>query len=142
MGERVLVPFDGSPLSERALERVITKHPDDRISVLYVIDPMLAVYEAEAKGLPAASTWHDRMKERADEICTGATDRAADRDCEITTATEIGRPARTILEYADEHGIEHIIMGGHGRVGVSRLVLGSVTENVIRHAPMPVTVVR
>ena len=142
MGERVLVPFDGSPLSERALERAITKQPGDKISVLYVIDPMLAVYEAEAKGLPAASTWYDRMQERADEICTDATDQAADRDCEITTATEIGRPARTILKYADEHGIEHIIMGSHGRVGVPRLVLGSVTENVIRHAPMPVTVVR
>lgn len=142
MRERILVPFDGSPLSRRALERAITKHPNDQITVLYVIDPMLAVYEAEAKGLPAASTWYDRMKERADEICADATERAGDRDCEIMTATEIGRPARIILEYADEHDIEHIIMGSHGREGVSRLVLGSVAERVMRQAPMPVTIVR
>ena len=142
MGERILVPFDGSPLSRRALERAVTKHPDDQITVLYVIDPMLAVYDAEAKGLPAASTWHDRMTERADEICADATKQAGDHDCEITTATEIGRPARTILEYADEHEIDHVIMGSHGREGVSRLILGSVAERVMRQAPIPVTVVR
>ena len=142
MGEHILVPYDGSPLSQRALERAITKHPDDRVSVLYVIDPMLAVYEAEAEGLPAASTWHDRMTERADEICADAIERAGEHDCTITTATEIGRPARTIVAYAEEHGIDHIIMGSHGREGVSRLVLGSVAERVMRHAPIPVTVVR
>jgi nucleotide-binding universal stress UspA family protein len=142
MRERILVSFDGSPLSQRALERAITKHPDDQITVLYVIDPMLAVYEAEAKGLPAASTWYDRMKEWADEICADAKEQATDHDCEITTATEIGRPARAILEYADKHDIEHIIMGSHGRKGVSRLVLGSVAERVMRQAPMPVTIVR
>jgi len=142
MGERILVPYDGSPLSQRALERALTKHPNDQFTVLYVIDPMLAVYESEAKGLPAASTWHDRMTERAERICTDATERADEYDCDITTATEIGRPARTILEYADEHEIDHIFMGSHGREGVSRLVLGSVAESVMRQAPIPVTIVR
>lgn len=142
MVEKVLVPYDGSPLSQRALERALTKHPDDQITVLYVIDPMLSVYEAETKGLPTASTWHDRMTERADDICAEAAERADERDCAISTATEVGRPARTILDYADEHGTEHIIMGSHGREGVSRLVLGSVAERVMRQAPIPVTIVR
>jgi nucleotide-binding universal stress UspA family protein len=142
MGERILVPFDGSPLSRQALERAVTKYPDDQITVLFVINPVWAVYEAEAKGLPGASTWYDRMTERADEICTEATEQAGEQNCEITTATEIGRPDRAILEYARDNGIEHIIMGSHGREGVSRLILGSVAERVIRRAPMPVTVVR
>ncbi|RXK47391.1 universal stress protein [Halorientalis pallida] len=142
MRERVLVPFDGSPLSQRALERALTKHPDDQITVLYVIDPVLAVYEVEMKGLPAANTWHDRITDWADEICAEATEYAGEHGCEITTATEIGRPARTILAYADEYGIDHIIMGSHGREGVSRVVLGSVAERVLRQAPIPVTIVR
>ncbi|NHN59234.1 MULTISPECIES: universal stress protein [Halorussus] len=142
MGEHILVPYDGSPLSQRALERAITKHPGDQITALYVIDPMLAVYEAEAEGLPAASTWYERMTERADQIRADAEERAGEYDCELTTATENGRPARTILEYAEEHGIDHVIMGSHGREGVSRLVLGSVAERVTRRAPMPVTIVR
>ncbi|MFC6976692.1 universal stress protein [Halomicroarcula sp. GCM10025709] len=82
------------------------------------------------------------MRERAEEICADATAEAADHGCEITTAIEIGRPARSILDYADEHDIEHILMGSHGREGVSRLVLGSVAERVVRGAPIPVTIVR
>jgi len=142
MGERILVPFDGSPLSQRALERAITKHPDDQITALYVINPILAVYEAEAKGLPAAKGFYDQITNWAEEICASAAKQAGEHDCEITTAIEIGAPARTILEYAGEHGIEHIVMGSHGREGVSRLVLGSVAERVVRQAPMTVTIVR
>lgn len=142
MSERILVPYDGSPLSQRALERAVTKHPDAQITTLYVIDPRLAVYEAETKGLPAASTWHDRMTERADEICAGATAQAGEHDCEISTATRIGRPARAIVAYADEHGIDHILIGSHGREGVSRLIIGSVAERVLRRAPITVTIVR
>ena len=142
MGERLLVPFDGSPLSRRALERAITKHAEDRITVLFVVDPLLAVYEAETEGLPAARTWHDRMAEEADAVCAEARGLAAEHDCDIETATEFGRPARTILEYADEHAVDHVVMGSHGREGVSRLVLGSVAERVMRQAPVPVTIVR
>jgi nucleotide-binding universal stress UspA family protein len=142
MSEKTLVPFDGTPLSRRALERAVTKHRDDRIVVLYVIDPVLAVYDAEAGGLPAASTWDDRMRERAEDVCAQAERIASDHGCEVTTAVEVGRPARTVVAYAGEHGIEHVIMGSHGRDGVSRLILGSVAEEVVRHAPVPVTVVR
>lgn len=142
MGERILVPFDGSPLARRALERAVTEHPGADITALYVLDPLLAVYEAEVEGLPAAESWHERMAEFADDVCAAAVEHIDGHDCTITTATEVGRPARAILEYADEHGIEHIIMGSHGREGVSRLVLGSVAERVMRHAPIPVTIVR
>jgi nucleotide-binding universal stress UspA family protein len=142
MGERILVPFDGSPLSEKALERAVTRHPDAEITVLNVIDPVQAVYEAELKGLPSARNWVDRVADRADDLCAAAAERAAAHGCEVTTAVETGRPARAILDYADEHGIDHVVMGSHGRSGVSRLVLGSVAEQVVRQSPVPVTVVR
>ncbi len=59
--------MDGSLLSRRALERGITKHLDGQITVLYVIDPMLAVDEAEASGLLAPNPLHDRTTERTVE---------------------------------------------------------------------------
>lgn len=142
MGEHILVPFDGSPLSKRALERAVTMEPGAQITVLHVIDPVNIVYEAESKGLPAAETWHDRMSERASDLCADAEARAAEHDCDVSTAIRTGSPAREILEYVDEHDIEHVIMGSHGRSGVSRLVLGSVAEQVMRQSPVPVTVVR
>jgi nucleotide-binding universal stress UspA family protein len=141
-GERILVPFDGSPLSRRALERAVTMHPDARVTVLYVIDPVYAVYEAEARGPTAAGEWHDRMTEEAEAICAEAREQAEERGCEVESAVETGRPARAILSYVDEHDVDHVIMGSHGREGVSRLVLGSVAEQVMRQSPVPVTVVR
>jgi nucleotide-binding universal stress UspA family protein len=142
MGERILVPFDGSPLSERALDRAVTKYPDAEVTVLYVIDPVEAVYEAELKGLPEARTWHERASEWAEDRCADAAERAARHGCDVTTAVETGPPARTILEYVDAHDVEHVIMGSHGRSGVPRLVFGSVAERVVRQSPVPVTIVR
>jgi nucleotide-binding universal stress UspA family protein len=52
------------------------------------------------------------------------------------------RPARAIVDYAEEHDVAHTVVGSHGRTGVTRVLLGSVAENVMRRAPCPVTVVR
>jgi nucleotide-binding universal stress UspA family protein len=69
---------------------------------------------------------------------------AADLDPgrEVETAIEVGSPARTILAYVDDHDVDHVVMGSHGRSGVSRLVFGSVAEQVMRQSPVAVTVVR
>jgi nucleotide-binding universal stress UspA family protein len=59
----------------------------------------------------------------------------------VTTALRFGDPAPAIVEYARDHDIDLIVMGTHGRTGVSRALLGSVTERVVRSAPCPVLAV-
>jgi nucleotide-binding universal stress UspA family protein len=59
----------------------------------------------------------------------------------VTTAVRFGDPAPAIVEYARTQGIDLIVMGTHGRTGVSRALLGSVTERVMRSAPCPVLAV-
>lgn len=140
--ERILVPVDGSPLSSRAVERVARNHPDADVIVLHVIDPVGALYEAEAGGVRAAEHWYDRARASAEQICADAAAVAADHDCAVTTVVETGHPARTILDAVDERDVDHVVMGSHGRRGVSRLVLGSVAERVVRQCPVPVTIVR
>jgi nucleotide-binding universal stress UspA family protein len=54
----------------------------------------------------------------------------------------VGKPARAIVEYADDHDIDQIVMGSHGRSGVTRILLGSVAESVVRDSTVPVTVAR
>ena len=144
MTEHVLVPFDGSPLSRAALERVVTTQPDAAVTVLNVVDPVCVVYESETRGLPDAETWFDRARAGAEELLAEAVTLAADLDPgrEVDTAVEVGSPARTILEYVDDHDVDHVVMGSHGRSGVPRLVFGSVAERVMRNSPVPVTVVR
>lgn len=144
MTEHVLVPFDGSPLSRAALERVLTTQPDARVTVLHVVDPVGVVYESETRGLPDAETWFDRATADAEALLSEAVALAdgIDPDRRVKTATEVGSPARTILDYVGDHDVDHVVMGSHGRTGVSRLVFGSVAERVMRQSPVPVTVVR
>jgi nucleotide-binding universal stress UspA family protein len=142
MADHVLVPIDGSPLSKQAFEHALADHADADISVLYVIDPANAVYEAEGFGVTGAEQWYELAREQADRVLTEAAERGAEAGVDVTTATEVDRPARAILDYVAEHGVDHVVMGSHGRTGVVRVLLGSVAERVVRRAPVPVTVVR
>ncbi|MDT3437229.1 universal stress protein [Haloarcula sp. 1CSR25-25] len=141
MPATVLVAFDGSPLSERALTYAIETFPDAHITSVYVINPADSVIDVEAGGLPVAEDWYENAKEEATRIHTTATDLAAERDSELDTVTEVGKPARAILEYAADNDIDQIVMGSHGRSGIDRLLLGSVAERVTRRARIPVTVI-
>jgi nucleotide-binding universal stress UspA family protein len=142
MPDDVLIAFDGSPLSERALTYAIETFSDATLTAMYVIDPIDSIIDVETGGLPVAESWYDDARERAADIQTAAADLAAERDVDLTTVTEVGRPARTILEYADDHGIDQIVMGSHGRSGIDRTLLGSVAETVTRRARIPVTIIR
>jgi len=62
-------------------------------------------------------------------------------DVTVTRATAEGSPSREIVEYANQHGCDLIVMGTHGRGGIDRLLLGSVAERVVRSAHVPVVTV-
>ncbi|SFG14707.1 Nucleotide-binding universal stress protein, UspA family [Halopelagius inordinatus] len=141
MPDNVLVAFDGSPLSERALTYAIETFPDAPITTMYVINPIDSVMDVEAGGLPVADDWYENAKEEATRIHATATDLAAERNTELDTVTEIGKPARTILEYVDDHDVDQIVMGSHGRSGIDRALLGSVAKTVTRRAQIPVTII-
>ncbi|MFC7006898.1 universal stress protein [Halalkalicoccus salilacus] len=68
--------------------------------------------------------------------------RAEQHGVEITTAIERGPPGSTIVEYAEENDVDRIVMGSHDRSGISKILLGSVAEDVVKESPVTVTVVR
>ena len=142
MGDTVLVAFDGSPLSRRALAYALRKCPDDDLVVLHVVDPVYAVYAAELRGPVDAGAWASGVQGESDRLLAEAESIAADHVGDMTTATATGKPERRILDAVDDYDVDHVVMGSHGRTGVSRLVMGSTAEAVMRHAPVPVTVVR
>ena len=142
MAEHVLVPMDGSEQARDALEHTLSEHADARVTVLHVIDPARATYGAQA-GIPTSSEeWFEAEEARAEHLFEEVRERAAEAGVEVETATEVGQPSRTIVEYAAEHDVDHVVIGSHGREGLSRILLGSVAELVIRRSPVPVTVVR
>lgn len=141
MPDTVLVAFDGSPLSKRALTYAVENFPDATITTIYVINPIESVFDVEAGGLPVAEDWYDDARERATDIHTTAADLAADHGIEVDTVTEVDRPARAILEYVENSDVDQVVMGSHGRSGLDRAILGSVAETVARRSRVPVTIV-
>jgi nucleotide-binding universal stress UspA family protein len=142
MARHVLVPLDGSPQAWEALEHAMEEYPDADITLLSVINPMDAGYSAETALPSAAEEWYESAKAAAEERFDEAAEIAVERGVSIHTAVEVGRPSSMIVQYTEEHDVDGIVMGSHGRKGVSRILLGSVAEAVVRRSPVPVTVVR
>lgn len=136
----VLVPMDDSPLARTALRRALSLFPDADLTVLYVIDYVEERYGARM--LLPKSELESRAQASAAGVFEWAREQADSEGVSLTTETRTGKPAREIVEYLETHDVDIVIMGSHGRSRVSRLVLGSVAETVLRRSPVPVTIVR
>ncbi|WP_335999305.1 universal stress protein [Halorientalis halophila] len=145
MTDHVLVPTDASPLSERALTFALEEYAEEaEITLLHVFDFVDAGYGAPMEAsLPGYwEDWYETQEEQAEELFADAQETADEYGVTLRTETAVGRPARSIVEFAETETVDHVVMGSHGRSGVSRMLLGSVAETVLRRAPCPVTVVR
>ncbi|SIS12317.1 universal stress protein [Natronorubrum thiooxidans] len=125
MFERILVPTDGSGPANAALEYAgeIAAVENLTVHIVHVVDP-------------------DTDPTDASEQLADSREWAGDADAPVIDEVHTGEPREAILEYAATHDVDAIVMGTRGRRGVGRLLLGSVTEAVVRDAPVPVLVVR
>ncbi|WP_121741539.1 universal stress protein [Natronorubrum halophilum] len=136
----LLVALDESEPGWEALEYALREHPEDDIVVVHVVDLSQSGYgEFAHLGTKAI---RDRQRAHAAELFDAARERAAERGRELTTELLVGQPAATIVDYAAERGVDRVIVGSHGRSGISRVLLGSVAERIARRARVPVTIVR
>ncbi|QZP36914.1 universal stress protein [Halobaculum magnesiiphilum] len=137
MYDRILVPTDGSTAVEGAIERAIdlAETYDATLHALAVVEPVYTVNE----GLGSIyETLEAGARESTDEVA----ERAAAADVTAVTALRTGVPHREILDYVDDEEIDLVVMGTHGRTGLDRYLLGSVTEKVVRLSDVPVLTVR
>ncbi|WP_323171469.1 universal stress protein [Natrialba sp. PRR66] len=133
MYDHVLIPTDGSDGTRRSITHglAIADQFGATVHALSVIpEGPLGTFETEA-ATEAARRAVDRVAVEA---------RAA--DLEPITAVEQGVPHEEILAYADDNEIDLIVMGTQGRTGLDRVLVGSVTERVVRMADVPVVTVR
>ena len=136
MYESILVPTDGSEHAIRAAEhaRYLAHAFDATVHLVSAADVQTAGGMFNAGGVD--QRFVERIEaEYQDAIAT--TEDVFEGDA-IETAVLRGKPADAILDYADEHDVDLVSMGTHGRTGVSRYVAGSVTERVVRQASCPV----
>ncbi len=135
---QVLIPIDGSDPGWEALEYALANHSDDELLVTHVVNPVAGLYSGE--GFSDYEQLIVAGEDRAQRLFDEAAEMAGDTT--LTTETLIGNPTEKILECVAEHDVGHIVIGSHGREGVSRVLLGSVAESVVRRSPVPVTIVR
>lgn len=142
MGKRILVPLDGSSQAWEAFEFALDEFPNDELVLLNVINPAEAGYSAQASIPSFSEEWYEHAQSEAEHLFEQAREHTNEHDVVVTEDTVVGKPSRAIVQYAEEHDVDQIVMGSHGRSGVTRILLGSVAENVVRSSNIPVTVAR
>jgi nucleotide-binding universal stress UspA family protein len=134
----VLVPFDFSMAARGALD-VATTHVDDpgAVSVLYVVEPpprfmpgsfMRLEEDRESTLAQSQRALEEALRESGHGECRGYV--------------ELGDPGTLVAEFAQKHGVDLIVIPSNGRTGMSRLLIGSVAERVVRLAECPVLVLK
>jgi nucleotide-binding universal stress UspA family protein len=144
MPRHVLVPVDESDRSQQALKFVFEEYPDATITALHVLDPgdFYAATGIEGGAMANYDEIQKQHETRANTILEDAESRAAEHGLSIETETIVGGVARSVVDYAEDNDVDHVVIGSHGRTGASRILLGSVAETVARRSPVPVTIVR
>jgi universal stress protein A len=142
--KKILVAVDFSKLSYAALDYAIdlARELGARLTVLYVVEPLEFAGVDVLGGTPIAtqSIVDEHLKQARRELERVKTKRLAGLEG-ATTAVRMGRPAEEIVAAAGKGKSNLIVLGTHGRSGLSHLLMGSVSERVVRHAQCPVVVV-
>jgi nucleotide-binding universal stress UspA family protein len=142
--KHLLVPVDGSSTSRQSIEKAIAiaEAFKSKVTVIYVIDPYAFTgvgtdfSYGQAEYLSAATT-------EANAAIEAAKVAFQEHGISVTASIVEGHAIyRGILETAESVNADLLIMGSHGRRGLEKLVLGSVTSQVLSHAHLPVLVVR
>ncbi|MGO4380400.1 universal stress protein [Pseudoduganella sp. RAF53_2] len=145
MFKSILLPTDGSQLSERATETAVrfAQLNGAKLVAVSVIQPFPLVPMSEAVVVPDAAIFDRHADEYArnclDRVATAA--RAAGVPFE-GVMTQSATPYEEIVKAAEQHGCDIILMASHGRKGLNKLFLGSETQKVLAHTTLPVLVLR
>jgi nucleotide-binding universal stress UspA family protein len=140
--QRILVPLDGSKLAELALPEALAlaNLPESEVTLFQVVPPIEEVI-TDGEVFAIDQQWEGR-KISALRYLNGICTRPDWKGVRTQVAVEMGRPAETILDFAQKHHIDRIVMASHGRTGLGRWVYGSVADKVLRAADRTVVLVR
>ena len=140
MYQHILVPTDGSEAVESAIRQAIdlARDLDAHIHALYVVDTATATAVPETQW----STMEDVIADAGRRALEAVASEAEAAGVPVTTAIRHGSPHEQILAATEAEDIDLVVMGTHGRSGLDRVLLGSVTEKVIRRSNVPVLVTR
>jgi nucleotide-binding universal stress UspA family protein len=137
----ILVATDFTEISDHALDYAV-----DLAKQLGASVTLLHAYEIPVYGFPSGAfvvppEFATRLMDAAQQSLTATVDRRADRGVKIEPLLQAGRAWEVINDVARERACDLIVVGTHGRRGLSRALLGSIAERVLRTATLPVLAV-
>lgn len=141
MFKNLVVALDGSSCAEHALAvaLALAKAEGSKIAVCAVVDPTSAIWSSSN---PSAEQAFADAEARAQRTVDAAVVKGAAGGVPAEGNLLLGSPAYEIASYAAKKNADAIVMGTHGRSGLKRLLMGSVAEEVLRSASIPVVIVR
>jgi nucleotide-binding universal stress UspA family protein len=146
MYDRILVPIDGSPTSERALAEAagLARLCSATLRLLHVMDPLVHITGYERPEIFVREI-EPALRKAAQDLLAKARDSVAGERVQVETVlvdSQGQRVSDTILDQAKAWPADLIVLGTHGRRGVDRVLMGSDAEQVARRSPVPVLLVR
>jgi nucleotide-binding universal stress UspA family protein len=142
MYKKILIPTDGSNCSQMAIREglEVAKYMGARVTFLYVVENISSSLWISPESVPYGLELVEDLKRVGSEALSKASELAQAAGVEAETKLVEARPVEAILAEAKNHDL--IVMGTHGRSGLDRFLLGSVTEAVLHRSEKPVLVLR
>jgi nucleotide-binding universal stress UspA family protein len=142
---KILLAIDDSTYSEAALDAVVsqTKPSEAEVRLLHVIEPTPVYSDGSAwVYYPDYGEVRHEQRQEAEGLIARAAETLRDAGFRVSTAIETGNPKVVLIDDAVSWHADLIVLGSHGRKGLDRFLMGSVSEAVARHAPCSVQIVR
>jgi len=149
MYKHIMLPYDGSPLSDKALQEGmgLAKSENAHVTLIYVVS-LHHLTVAGASAAPGMKRWEqeyaENMQAQAKEMLEAARERvmAAGLTCDTLVVNNGAGPYQHIIDGANRLKCDLIVMASHGRKGLDGLLVGSQTIKVLSHSTIPVLVIR
>ncbi|MEJ2066801.1 MAG: universal stress protein [Deltaproteobacteria bacterium] len=140
--KKILVPLDGSETSEAILPEIekLASAFGSSIALLHIVPPLILPGAMES--VIQYETVTEALMKDGEAYLRAVEKRLKDKGVTVESRLVQGNEAHLILEHCDRKDIDLLAMTTHGRSGVSRWLLGSVAEKVIRHATKPILLIR
>ncbi len=136
--ERILFPTDGSEGAAAVFDHVLAL-AETHGATVHVLTVADTTRDSVTR---VGGEVVDALEREGEDVVAEFAERADERHVPVVTDVVQGRPYETIVDYADGQGMDLVVMPTHGRTGLGRFLLGSVTERVVRQSDVPVLTVR
>lgn len=142
--QRILCPTDFSEFSVQAVRYAceLAEKFQAELHLLNVLQDYDAIAPGTGESFTQFTDWLPELRKQSQEQLAALPGPEWNSKLEVHRSTQMGAPVDEIVKYANEHHVDLIVQGTHGRRGVKHMLLGSVAENIVRYAPCPVLTVR